>query len=264
MPSQELPSADVILANSRADVVRSPYRSPGERWYLFAVEEPVQFAIMIVAILAALWLVLYPLGWLTWGAFHLGAPGAIGGWTFANFTDVFLDPTYWTLVGRSLLVGIGITLFATVIGVPLAWVTVKTDMPGRRLVEMAAILPFFTSTFIGALAWIFIGNPTNGLLKLWFGLPGQYLFAVGHHLGDRSLYGSLHLPLHFLRTAQYGYQLRGSVVHGGRQPVSNIDEGNTTADFSGVGVGHEPRARDLSRYIRRRRNSRLSQRAFRS
>ena len=75
------------------------------------------------------------------------------------------------LVGRSLFVGLGITLLATLIGVPLAWVTVKTDMFGRRLVEMAAILPFFTSTFIGALAWIFIGNPTNGLLKLWFGIP---------------------------------------------------------------------------------------------
>ena len=78
---------------------------------------------------------------------------------------------YWRLVVRSLLVGVGITLLATLIGVPLAWVTVKTDMPGRRIVEIAAILPFFTSTFIGALAWIFIGNPTNGLLKLWFGLP---------------------------------------------------------------------------------------------
>lgn len=133
--------------------------------------EPVQLAIAVLTTVIALWLVLYPLGWLIWGAFHLGAPGAAGDWTWANFADVFLDPGYWRLVLRSVLVGVGITIFATAIGVPLAWITVKTDMPGRRLVEIAAILPFFTSTFIGALAWIFLGNPTNGLLKLWFGLP---------------------------------------------------------------------------------------------
>ncbi len=139
------------------------------RFSLF--KEPVQGIVTIVVIVVALWLVLYPLGWLIWASFHRGAPGAAGDWTLINYTSVFLDPNYWRLVLRSLFVGIGVTLLATLIGVPLAWVTVKTDMPGRRLVEIAAILPFFTSTFIGALAWIFIGNPTNGFLKLWFGIP---------------------------------------------------------------------------------------------
>ena len=100
----------------------------------------------------------------------IAPPGDTGGWTLDNFA-LLADESYWRLVGRSLLVGIGITLVATVIGVPLAWLTVKTDMPCKRLVELSAILPFFTSTFIGGLAWIFLGNPTNGLLKLWFGLP---------------------------------------------------------------------------------------------
>jgi iron(III) transport system permease protein len=144
-----------------------------------ATDEPVQFAVMAVAALAAVWLVLYPLGWLIWGAFHKGAPGAAGEATLDNFRAVFLVREYWTLVGRSLLVGLGITLVATAIGVPLAWLTVKTDMPGRRFVEIIAILPFFTSTFIGALAWIFIGNPTNGFLKLWFGLPVNIYSLAG-------------------------------------------------------------------------------------
>ena len=120
--------------------------------------------------LLVLWLVFYPVAWLGWAAFHRGAPGDTGAWTLENFA-LLADASYWRLVGRSLLAGTGITLVATVIGVPLAWLTVKTDMPCKRLVELSAILPFFTSTFIGGLAWIFLGNPTNGLLKLWFGLP---------------------------------------------------------------------------------------------
>jgi iron(III) transport system permease protein len=131
---------------------------------------PAEFAILGTVTLLVLWLVFYPTLWLGWAAFHRGAPGDTGPWTLDNFALLF-EGSYWRLVGRSLYAGIGITLVATLVGVPLAWLTVKTDMPFKRLVELSAILPFFTSTFIGGLAWIFLGNPTNGLLKLWFGLP---------------------------------------------------------------------------------------------
>jgi iron(III) transport system permease protein len=142
------------------------------------MQEPVQAAVIGLTLVIALWLVLYPLGWLIWAVFHKGAPGAAGNWTTDNF-KVLVDPDYWRLVGRSLLIGVGATLFATAIGVPLAWVIVKTDMPSKRIVEIGAILPFFTSTFIGALAWIFLGNPTNGLLKLWLGLPVDIYSLTG-------------------------------------------------------------------------------------
>jgi iron(III) transport system permease protein len=171
MPSTGQSSPGAVPLVTPAETVAASGVAPGRTWRKFSFGDPVQLAITAIVTIIAIWLVLYPLGWLTWGAFHLGAPGAAGNWTAANFIDVFLDPNYWKLVARSILVGVGITLLATLIGVPLAWVTVKTDMPGRRLVEIAAILPFFTSTFIGALAWIFIGNPTNGFLKLWFGIP---------------------------------------------------------------------------------------------
>jgi iron(III) transport system permease protein len=140
------------------------------RWLRASGATPIELALTAAVMALVLWLVFYPTGWLAWAAFHKGAPGATGPWTLDNFA-LLADFGYWRLVGRSLLVGIGITLVATLIGVPLAWLTVKTDMPCKRLVELCAILPFFTSTFIGGLAWIFLGNPTNGLLKLWFGLP---------------------------------------------------------------------------------------------
>ncbi len=132
---------------------------------------PTELIVTVAVTVIALWLVLYPLAWLIWGAFHQGAPGDDGAFTLSHFASMLPDLDYWRLVGRSLLVGAGITLLATAIGLPLAWLTVKTDMPCRKLVELAAMLPFFTSTFIGALAWVFLGNPTNGMLRLWLGLP---------------------------------------------------------------------------------------------
>ena len=150
-----------------------------------------------VLILLVLWLVLYPVGWLVWGAFHSGPPGAAESWTLANFSEVFFDPNHWVLVWRSIVVGVGVTVLATAIGAPLAWLTVKTDLPGKRWVELSAIVPFFTSTFIGALAWILLGNPTNGVLKLWFGIPVN-VYSVGGIIWVTSLYMA---PYMYLFTA---------------------------------------------------------------
>ncbi len=158
---------------------------------------PAEVITITLLTLLVLWLVLYPAGWLIWGAFHSGPPGAAHAWTLANFSEVFLDPNHWVVVWRSILVGVGVTVLATVIGAPLAWLTVKTDLRGKRWVELSAIVPFFTSTFIGALAWILLGNPTNGVLRLWFGIPIN-VYSVGGIIWVTALYMA---PYMYLFTA---------------------------------------------------------------
>jgi len=158
---------------------------------------PAEVITIAVLTLVVLWLVLYPVGWLIWGAFHSGPPGTAHSWTLDNFKEVFLDPNHWVMVWRSIVVGVGVTLLATAIGAPLAWLTVKTDLPGKRWVELSAIVPFFTSTFIGALAWILLGNPTNGLFKLWFGIPIN-VYSVGGIIWVTALYMA---PYMYLFTA---------------------------------------------------------------
>lgn len=148
---------------------------------------PTEVITVVVLTVLVLWLVLYPVGWLTWGAFHSGPPGADSELTLIHFRTVFLDPNHWLMVWHSVVVGIGVTILATVIGAPLAWLIVKTDLPGKRWVELSAIVPFFTSTFIGALAWIFLGNPTNGALKLWFGIPTN-VYSLGGIIWVTGLY----------------------------------------------------------------------------
>jgi len=169
-------------------VHESAARAPGFVTRLrFSGATPTEVVTIAVLALLVLWLVLYPVGWLAWGAFHSGPPGAAESWTLANFREVFLDPNHWVVVWRSIVVGTGVTVLATAIGAPLAWLTVKTDLPGKRWVELSAIVPFFTSTFIGALAWILLGNPTNGVLKLWFGIPIN-VYSVGGIIWVTSLY----------------------------------------------------------------------------
>src|ERR1043166_5888749 len=170
--------------------------SPFTRWRASGATAPEIITIAVLTVIV-LWLVLYPVGWLIWGAFHDGPPGAAASLTLANFRDVFLDPNHLVLGWRSIIVGFGVTLLAALIGTPLAWLTVKTDLPGKRWVELSAIVPFFTSTFIGALAWILIGNPTNGVLRVWFGIPSN-VYSIGGIIWVTGLYMA---PYMYLFTA---------------------------------------------------------------
>jgi iron(III) transport system permease protein len=56
------------------------------------------------------------------------------------------------LVLRSLALTLAVTAATIAIAVPLAWLTVRTDLPGRRLWTVAAALPLVIPSYIGAYA----------------------------------------------------------------------------------------------------------------
>jgi iron(III) transport system permease protein len=89
--------------------------------------------------------------------------------------DVVLDGRTVELVLRTaLLVGL-VTVLAVVIGVALAWLVERTDLPGRRVVAVAAALPLVIPSYVAALALLAAVGP-GGLLAggTWiFGLPGS-------------------------------------------------------------------------------------------
>ena len=101
--------------------------------------------------------------------------GAVRTGTFvdprAQFSLRSLTAVYTTLpylkilavtVGASLLV----SLVACVIGIGLAWLLARTDLPARGLMENAVIAPLYLSPFVGALAWLILGSPNAGLLNV--------------------------------------------------------------------------------------------------
>jgi iron(III) transport system permease protein len=79
----------------------------------------------------------------------------------------------WAILNTLIIAG-GTTIVATVTGTLLAWAVVRTDMPGRRIIGVASIVPFISTPFIGALAWILLGSPETGLVnQLWRFLGGE-------------------------------------------------------------------------------------------
>ncbi|HWX47876.1 MAG TPA: iron ABC transporter permease [Roseomonas sp.] len=91
--------------------------------------------------------------------------GDVARLSLANFTRVLSEPRVWEAVGNTALCGIGTTLLSCALGFTLAWLVARTDMPGRRWLEMGNLVPFFLSPYVGAISWIYLVAPGSGLLQ---------------------------------------------------------------------------------------------------
>lgn len=99
---------------------------------------------------------LMPLGNVLLGSFGRGAGRS--GWAL-----VASDPKYLQAVFNTVLLGAVVTLFALLIGVPLAWFTARFDFPGKGIVAVLPLVTLVVPEVIAAQTWLMmVGN--NGLV----------------------------------------------------------------------------------------------------
>jgi iron(III) transport system permease protein len=85
-------------------------------------------------------------------------------------------------------------LLSIVIGVPLAWAVVRTDLPGRQFVKLTATLSYLSPPFLIAIAYVNLFSPRAGVINAFlrhatggslftfniFSMPGLVLVTVLH------------------------------------------------------------------------------------
>jgi len=74
-----------------------------------------------------------------------------------------LRPRTLRVLGGSAALALGVAGVGVLVGVPLAWLTVCTDLPGRRFWSVAALLPMAVPSYIGGFAIIAVLGPTGML-----------------------------------------------------------------------------------------------------
>jgi len=117
--------------------------------------------------LVVLFIVAVPLGYLAYAAVQTGAPGAPDtSFTLDNIKAVVSQPSYRQVLTNTLKLGAIVTFFATILGVSMAWLVARTDVPGRRALEVLIPLPLFMSPFAGGVAWVFLGSESAGLVNV--------------------------------------------------------------------------------------------------
>jgi iron(III) transport system permease protein len=110
-------------------------------------------------------LALIPVAMLFVGSFRDAPPGAAGHWTFGNYAALFSSARLVVVAFNTVWVALCATALALLAGTSMAWVVARTDIPGRRMLEALAIVPFLTPGIVTAIGWGILANPDNGLLN---------------------------------------------------------------------------------------------------
>ena len=81
------------------------------------------------------------------------------------------------LAGRSLGLAVAVSLSASALAVGLAWLTTRTDLPGRRVWAVLVALPFVVPSYIGAYLFVSALGPGGVLIQVdWiYGFGGAWL-----------------------------------------------------------------------------------------
>lgn len=97
--------------------------------------------------------------------------------SFASYFYLFGDELYVAAYFNSLKIAFVSTLFALLLGYPMAYGIARADKSIRNLLLLAVVLPFWTSFLIRVYAWIGILK-NNGLLNnflMWIGVINEPL-----------------------------------------------------------------------------------------
>jgi iron(III) transport system permease protein len=154
-----------------------------------------QVVLSLIMLVVMFYMVLIPLYKLvettvTWQMSDIGRePDAVlGKFTLYHWirmlTGVFGRIYTYTPLQHSMVVAIGAVTLAFLIGGSLAWLVVRTDMPGRKLVNQLAVLPYIMPSWTLAQAWLVLfKNRTQG------GAPGLLEYLLGQGPPDWLSYG---------------------------------------------------------------------------
>ena len=105
----------------------------------------------------------------------------VEGLTLYNFTRFFTKKYYYEPLLRSIVVCTTTVLTSTLIGVPIAYVLTRYNVPGKTLVHILIIMSLMSPPFIGAYSWIVLAGRQGIVTKLItaLGLPAPTIYGKG-------------------------------------------------------------------------------------
>ncbi len=143
-----------------------------------------------------------------------------------------LQTRLWGLLANTLVLTLTVTTGTSILGVGLAWLTERTDMPGRKVFRWLLALPLAIPAYIGAIVHLALLRPRGGYIP-------QFLEElVGHPVNTPSplgLLGASFILILFLYP--YVYLLSGAAfrsLHAALDEASHLFGRNNWQTLWGV------------------------------
>ena len=108
-------------------------------------------------------------------------------WTYmlaSNMSKAIL----WEPLLNSLIIGVCVVVISVPLGSVLAWLMVRTDIPGKKVLSMLVIIPYMIPSWTKALSWLAVfRNATSG--------ANGFLAGMGIPIPDWLAYGPIAIIL---------------------------------------------------------------------
>jgi iron(III) transport system permease protein len=85
----------------------------------------------------------------------------------AGYRFIFEDPDFWSALKNSFIIAGGMLFISIPLGGILAFLMVRTDLPGRRWLEPLLLTPVFVSPMVLAFGYVVSAGPV-GFYSVWF------------------------------------------------------------------------------------------------
>lgn len=131
--------------------------------------------IIVLLILAAIFIV-YPFAKLFYQSFF---PKDADGFSLDNYAQFFSRRYFMVGLRNSMLICVCTTILGVIIGIPMAYISTRFNIWGKRIINMAVVLSMLSPPFIGAYSWILLLGRAGFITKL--------LEKIGIEIG--SIYG---------------------------------------------------------------------------
>jgi iron(III) transport system permease protein len=105
-------------------------------------------------------------------------------WTTATYAEVFGSASTYHLLKNTFLYAAGALAVSLPVAFILAWLTERTDLPGRRLLYTLMFVPMLMPCFAVALGWILLLGPNAGTINVFL----RDLLALDTYRGPFNIY----------------------------------------------------------------------------
>jgi iron(III) transport system permease protein len=85
--------------------------------------------------------------------------------TFAKIVDVLWGLAGVSIFYNTLVIGIGAGAIGTFIGTIYAWILVRTNAPGKKILRIMAIIPLTMPALVKSIGWVAILSPSIGIVN---------------------------------------------------------------------------------------------------
>jgi iron(III) transport system permease protein len=171
-----------VSTPDRAIAVEAPASTAWSRSRVGAfLSQPVSWVFIIVGGIIG-FLSLYPTFFLFYGSLTDAPLGVPGNFTLQNYVRAYSDPEAYSLLLNSFIFGLGSSGLSLVFALALAWITIRTNAPFRRLFELTAIIPNILPPLLVSISWVMLLNPSNGLIN------GLFVKFLGMEKGPFNIY----------------------------------------------------------------------------